>query len=110
MNTDVVIDRQDLPEGATREGGTVHDKLRSSACADLLLQQTEVAGLRQLHGKRVAHRKGRKSRDNASPGERGVPTSELPEILGVVHYGESVAPGPSRGNLKGVVGLPQIVT
>ena len=56
LDTDVVVDSQNLPERATREGGMVHDELRSSACADLLLQQTEVTGLRQFHSKGVARR------------------------------------------------------
>ena len=59
LNADVVVDSQDLPEGPAREGSSVHDELGGSAGADLLLKEPEVAGLRQLHGKGVAHRESR---------------------------------------------------
>ena len=110
MNADVVVDRQDLPEGPAREGSSVHDELGSSACADLFLKETEVAGLRQLHSQRIAHRESGQRRDDAPAGQRRIPARELPEVLGIVDDGKRVPPSTSRGHLKGVVELSQVVT
>ena len=52
----MVIDSQELPERTAGESSTVHDELRSSARADLFLQEAEVAGLCQFHGEGVTHR------------------------------------------------------